>query len=137
MPIRRTLKAALVLRFVLISVLPILLIGFATVSRDSNLALIEHCAGLLEGAGAEVQIIRDAAQPKANLFATLGPRDPDLGTPRPPGDERQPVPVGSEAWHEVHSRGRGDHLGLGADADELGSSDQRVRLLYVVESRQG
>jgi acetylornithine deacetylase len=51
------------------------LIAFATVSRDPNRALIDYCADLLRGAGAEVQIIEDATGGKANLCATLGPLD--------------------------------------------------------------
>jgi len=51
------------------------LIAFPTVSRDSNLALIGYCATRLEEIGAEVTIIEDAAGAKANLFATIGPRD--------------------------------------------------------------
>ncbi len=51
------------------------LIAFPTVSKDSNLALIEYCAKLLRNAGADVQIIKDKTQPKANLYATIGAKD--------------------------------------------------------------
>ncbi|WP_372836045.1 M20/M25/M40 family metallo-hydrolase, partial [Puniceibacterium confluentis] len=51
------------------------LIAFPTVSADSNLDLIRFCAELLETAGAEVSIIHDDTGKKANLFATMGPRD--------------------------------------------------------------
>ena len=36
------------------------LIGFATISADSNLALIDWCAGRLEALGAKIEISRDA-----------------------------------------------------------------------------
>ncbi|PVB63703.1 acetylornithine deacetylase [Labrenzia sp. 011] len=50
------------------------LIAFPSVSADSNLALIEYAAGLLEDSGAHVKISQDETGRKANLFATLGPR---------------------------------------------------------------
>lgn len=49
------------------------LIGFPSVSSDSNRALIDHAAGLLEDAGADVEIIAAPCGTKANLFATFGP----------------------------------------------------------------
>lgn len=49
------------------------LIGFPTVSSDSNLELINYAAGLLADCGARVSISQDATGRKANLFATLGP----------------------------------------------------------------
>jgi acetylornithine deacetylase len=49
------------------------LIAFPTISADSNLDLIAYAGGLLEGAGAEVLVMRDKSGAKANLFATLGP----------------------------------------------------------------
>ncbi len=51
------------------------LIGFATVSRDSNLALIEYVRALLADAGVEARLIPNAQGTKANLFATIGPTD--------------------------------------------------------------
>ncbi len=51
------------------------LIAFPTVSADPNRALIDYCADLLKDAGADIQIIEDATGKKANLFATIGPRD--------------------------------------------------------------
>ena len=51
------------------------LIAFPTISSDPNRALIDYCAALLRGAGADVQIINDPHQDKANLYATFGPRD--------------------------------------------------------------
>jgi len=49
------------------------LIGFPTVSADSNLALIDYAANRLEELGAEVRVYRDESGAKANLFATIGP----------------------------------------------------------------
>ena len=49
------------------------LIGFPTVSADSNLELIRYIHAYLEGAGADVDIHTDKSGTKANLFATLGP----------------------------------------------------------------
>lgn len=49
------------------------LIAFPTVSVDSNLAMIAHLAGRLEGSGARVEVHLDPSGQKANLFATIGP----------------------------------------------------------------
>jgi acetylornithine deacetylase len=48
------------------------LIGFNTVSRDSNLGLIEWTRDYLQGFGAATRLTYDATGKKANLFATLG-----------------------------------------------------------------
>jgi acetylornithine deacetylase len=48
------------------------LIAFKTVSRDSNLGLIEWARDYLQGLGAKTRLTHDAAGKKANLFATLG-----------------------------------------------------------------
>src|SRR3984957_1479967 len=48
------------------------LIGFQTVSRDSNLGLIEWVRDYLHGFGAKTRLTHDATGKKANLFATLG-----------------------------------------------------------------
>lgn len=50
------------------------LIGFPTVSADSNLDMILHLAQRLSDCGAEVEIWHDGTGTKANLFATLGPK---------------------------------------------------------------
>lgn len=50
------------------------LIAFPTVSVNPNRDLIDHCAGILEGVGAEITIIEDETGTKANLYATIGPR---------------------------------------------------------------
>jgi acetylornithine deacetylase len=48
------------------------LIGFNTVSRDSNLGLIEWVRDYLRHLGASTRLTHDASGKKANLFATLG-----------------------------------------------------------------
>jgi acetylornithine deacetylase len=48
------------------------LIAFNTVSRDSNLGLIEWVRDYLQGFGAKTRLTHDASRKKANLFATLG-----------------------------------------------------------------
>ena len=48
------------------------LIAFHTVSRDSNLGLIEWVRDYLQGLGATTRLTHDASAKKANLFATLG-----------------------------------------------------------------
>ena len=49
------------------------LVGYPTISSDSNLAMIEFLADRLGAAGARVEVHRDPAGTKANLFATIGP----------------------------------------------------------------
>jgi acetylornithine deacetylase len=71
------------------------LIAFNTVSRDSNLGLIEWVRDYLQGLGAKTRLTHDASGKKANLFATLG-------------DSKQPglilsghtgvVPVDGQEW---------------------------------------
>lgn len=51
------------------------LIGFATVSRDSNLELIEFVRDYLAQLDVECELFYNAERTKANLFATIGPRD--------------------------------------------------------------
>jgi acetylornithine deacetylase len=48
------------------------LIGFPTISRDSNLGLIEWVRDDLERLGSKTRLTYDASRKKANLFATLG-----------------------------------------------------------------
>jgi acetylornithine deacetylase len=48
------------------------LIAFPTLSSDSNLALINYAANLLQDCGAKVDVITAPCGTKANLFATLG-----------------------------------------------------------------
>ena len=71
------------------------LIGYPTVSSDSNLAMVAELAARLEDSGARVDLFEDATGNKANLFATLGPD-------RPGGivlsGHTDVVPVTDQAW---------------------------------------
>ena len=71
------------------------LVGFPTVSRDSNLDLIEFVRDYLKPLGAEVRLTFDDERRKANLFATLGPSGK-------PGivlsGHTDVVPVDGQAW---------------------------------------
>src|SRR5271170_423983 len=51
------------------------LIGFATVSRDSNLEMIAFIRDYLEELGVQSELFYNPEHTKANLFATIGPRD--------------------------------------------------------------
>ena len=51
------------------------LVGFDTVSANSNLALIEFLEGRLAEHGVEARLVHDETGHKANLYATIGPRD--------------------------------------------------------------
>lgn len=57
--------------------LPILerLVGFDTVSANSNLELIHWVADYLDGHGIKCALTHDDARKKANLFATIGPAE--------------------------------------------------------------
>lgn len=51
------------------------LISFPTISSNSNRDLIDYCAKLLSDIGAEITLIEDKTEAKANLYATIGPKD--------------------------------------------------------------
>jgi len=51
------------------------LVGFPTVSRDSNLALIEYVRDFLGARRIESRLYMDAEGRKANLYACIGPAD--------------------------------------------------------------
>jgi len=51
------------------------LISFPTVSRDSNLALIEYVRDFLASCGVRAKLYADQSGRKANLYAVIGPRD--------------------------------------------------------------
>jgi len=71
------------------------LVGFETVSALPNLGLIEFVRDLLADAGIEATLIPDAGGTKANLYATIGPRD------RPGvmlSGHTDVVPVDGQAW---------------------------------------
>ena len=71
------------------------LIGFKTVSRDSNLGLIEWVRDYLQGFGAVTRLTHDATGKKANLFATLGDsKKPGLIL----SGHTDVVPVDGQSW---------------------------------------
>jgi acetylornithine deacetylase len=71
------------------------LIAFPTVSRDSNLVLIEYVRDYLAPYRAEIRLTYDEAKRKANLFATLGPRG-DAGLVL--SGHTDVVPTEGQAW---------------------------------------
>ncbi len=71
------------------------LIAFPTVSRDSNLELIDFVREHLRSLDAEVRLTFDDDRRKANLFATLGPRAPGGLVLSGHTDV---VPVDGQAW---------------------------------------
>jgi acetylornithine deacetylase len=71
------------------------LIAFNTVSRESNLGLIEWARDYLARLGVRPRLTYDAAGKKANLFATLGEgRKPGIVL----SGHTDVVPVGDQAW---------------------------------------
>jgi acetylornithine deacetylase len=71
------------------------LIGFATVSRDSNLDMIEFIRLYLKELGVESELFYNSERTKANLFATIGP--PERGGIVLSG-HTDVVPVDGQAW---------------------------------------
>ncbi|HWW04081.1 acetylornithine deacetylase [Collimonas sp.] len=71
------------------------LIAFQTVSRDSNLGLIEWTRDYLAGLGVKSRLTYDASGKKANLFATLG-EGPKPGLIL--SGHTDVVPVDGQAW---------------------------------------
>ena len=53
------------------------LISFPTVSRDANLGLIEYVAKIIKCEKVKPVIIKNNENTKANLFASIGPENPD------------------------------------------------------------
>ncbi|MEM1230793.1 MAG: acetylornithine deacetylase [Pseudomonadota bacterium] len=72
------------------------LVAFPTVSRDSNLALIEYVQAYLEAHGVEVTLLPSPCGRKANLHATIGP--PVAGGIVLSG-HTDVVPVDGQDWH--------------------------------------
>ncbi|MEX2519613.1 MAG: acetylornithine deacetylase [Paracoccaceae bacterium] len=71
------------------------LIAFPTISRDPNIELIDYARGLLADHGVESTLIPDQNGTKANLYATIGPKD------RPGvmlSGHTDVVPVEGQAW---------------------------------------
>ncbi|MDB5809459.1 MAG: acetylornithine deacetylase [Betaproteobacteria bacterium] len=71
------------------------LVAFPTVSRESNLELIHFVRDHLKELGAESRLTYNDERTKANLFATLGPRDmPGIVL----SGHTDVVPVDGQAW---------------------------------------
>jgi len=71
------------------------LIAFPTVSRDSNLQLIDYVRELLRPLDADLRLTFDHDRRKANLFATLGPRgEPGIAL----SGHTDVVPVDGQQW---------------------------------------
>ena len=96
------------------------LIGFPTVSRDSNLDLIAFVRSEAEKAGATCAIVESEDGRKANLLATIGPAElPGIVL----SAHTDVVPVEGQAWSSdpftlrkangrLHGRGSADMKGF-------------------------
>ena len=71
------------------------LIGFPTVSRDSNLEMIEFIRHYLGDLGVRSELFYNAERTKANLFATIGP---DAGGGIVLSGHTDVVPVDGQPW---------------------------------------
>lgn len=71
------------------------LVAFPTVSADSNLPLIDFVRGYLNERGFECRLVHDSSGEKANLFATIGPKQDDGIVLSGHADV---VPVATQAW---------------------------------------
>ncbi|WP_151960975.1 acetylornithine deacetylase [Acinetobacter bereziniae] len=96
------------------------LIEFDTTSHKSNLALISYVKNLLESKGISIFLNSNAEQTKANLFATIGPKD-RAGILL--SGHTDVVPVEGQAWssnpfqalikdHKIYGRGTADMKGF-------------------------
>lgn len=71
------------------------LIGFDTTSRESNLHLIDYVCNYLTGLGVACELIFNEERSKANLFATVGPKEvPGIVL----SGHTDVVPVDGQAW---------------------------------------
>ena len=95
------------------------LVAFDTVSRESNLALIDYVRDYLAGFGVDSELFFDADGRKANLYATIGPSDrggvclPGIPTwcRRTARPERAAVPAQRARWSPLRAW-HGGHEGL-------------------------
>jgi acetylornithine deacetylase len=72
------------------------LVGFDTVSRKSNLALIEHVKALFAAHGIESRLVYNEHKTKANLLATVGP---NIAGGVVLSGHTDVVPVEDQDWH--------------------------------------
>lgn len=109
------------------------LVAFDTVSRNSNLALVDWVAGRLRASGAEVRTFKDASGRKANLIAWKGPIDRAGLVLSGHGDV---VPVDGQNWSgdPFKLRRQGDRLLARGAADMKGFNASVMALLERLES---
>ncbi len=121
------------------------LIGYPTVSRDSNLELIDFAAGFLDDLGARTSIDYNADRTKANLHAVIGPDErPGIVL----SGHSDVVPTDGQDWsmdpfvanrrdRRVYGRGSADMKGFLASVLTLARTASKRRLrqpLHVVFS---
>ncbi|HTT11101.1 MAG TPA: acetylornithine deacetylase [Burkholderiaceae bacterium] len=87
------------------------LLGFPTVSRDSNLGLIEFARDHLRRLGAKPRLVYDSSRRKANLFCSLGDEDAMKSGGLVLSGHTDTVPVDGQEWNTdpfkaTHANGR-------------------------------
>jgi acetylornithine deacetylase len=111
------------------------LIAFPSVSRDSNLDLIAHVRDFLSGLGIESLIVHNEDGRKANLWATIGPRDvPGIVL----SGHTDVVPVEGQAWSSDPFRmekRNGNYYGRGT-ADMKGFIACCLRAAAIASTRK-
>ena len=111
------------------------LIAFASVSRDSNLDLIAYLRNFLEGLGIESMVVHNEDGRKANLWATIGPKDvPGIVL----SGHTDVVPVEGQAWSSDPFRlekRNGNYFGRGT-ADMKGFIACCLRAAEMASSRK-
>ncbi len=110
------------------------LIGFATVSCEPNVALIEFVRDFLGARGVACRLYRDPAADKANLYASIGP--PDRGGVLLSG-HTDVVPVDGQPWSRDPFRlqQRGERLFARGAADMKGFLACALRAAALAVSR--
>ncbi len=111
------------------------LIGFPTVSRDSNLGLIEFVREFLSARGIESRLYRDASGQKANLYACVGPQD--RGGVLLSG-HTDVVPVDGQSWttDPFRMEQRGERLYGRGSADMKGFIACALRAAELAKARR-
>ncbi|HTW75058.1 MAG TPA: acetylornithine deacetylase [Steroidobacteraceae bacterium] len=110
------------------------LIGFATVSREPNLALIEYVQDYLAACGVACRLYRDPVERKANLYASVGPAD--RGGVLLSG-HTDVVPVDGQAWScdPFRLQQRGERLFARGAADMKGFLACALRAAALAAAR--
>ncbi|MEI7598765.1 MAG: acetylornithine deacetylase [Aestuariivirga sp.] len=111
------------------------LIAFPSVSRDSNLDLIAYVRDFLGGFGIETMLVHNEDGRKANLWATIGPKDvPGIVL----SGHTDVVPVEGQAWSSdpfKMERRNGNYFGRGT-ADMKGFIACCLRAAEIASSRK-